>query len=95
MLHLHAFFIIARRPRIHTQHDVLNFGVGLVEIMRVVRCDQRQTCAVRKVHGQFHAVLLDLKPRVLDLHVKAIAKHPRVPFDESLCIVVVLCQQQT
>ena len=78
-LHLHPRLLIARRLRVHAQQHVVRRGVFPVEVVRVVRRDQRQAHAVRQVDRHVAALLLNVESGVLDLHVEAVAEDAHVP----------------
>ena len=94
MLHLHTFFVIDGRASIHAQHDVLNLGVRLSQIVRVVGGNQRQTHTIGQIHRQLQTLTLNLKAGVLYFHVKAVAEDSHIPLSQLACLIPIVSQQQ-
>ena len=61
--------------------------------MGIVGGNQRQPHLVCQIHGQIQALFLNLKSRVLDFHVEAVAEDFGVPLDQLPGFVVLFGQQ--
>ena len=93
-VHLHPFGVGSLDLRVDAQQHVVHRGVGLVEVVRVVRRHQRQAHPVREVHRHVQALLLDVEACVLNLHVEAVAEDLRVPRDQLLGLFLFPAEQQ-
>ena len=92
-IHLHPLGVGSLDLCVHAQQHIVHRGIGLIEVVRIVRRHQRQSHPVRKVHCHVHALFLDGEARVLNLHVQPVAKHAAVPRRQFLGLVHLPLQQ--
>lgn len=93
VFHFHAFFVVNGSASIYAEHYVLDFGVGLSEVVCVVGGDEGESHFLGEVDGAFEAVSLDFEAGVLDFEIEAITEDAGVPFDEFTCIVGVIGEE--
>ena len=93
-IHLHPLGVGSLDLRVDAQQHVVHRGIGLVEVVRVVRRHQRQAHPVREIHRHVHALFLDVEAGVLNLHVEAVAEDLRVPRDQLLGLFLLPAEQQ-
>ena len=95
MLHFHAFFVIDGGACIDAEHDVLDFGVGLSEVVSIIGGDERESHFAGEVDGAFKALSLDFESGVLNFEVEAIAEDAGVPFDKFAGFVGVISEEES